>query len=103
LSEYTASHVALRDGARRVDGTAQVIDAVLATLTADVEAMLAGWRGEAASAFAGLHGRFAEHAGRIVQSLRSMHDALEHTGSIYGRQESDGHRALSNLANRINA
>lgn len=102
MAEYTVSQEAMARGAARVDDAANELHRTVARLRSDVDAMLGGWSGEAATSFVAVHQAFEEQAARITGALRRMHAALASTQRTYAAQESAQARSLTALARRIN-
>ena len=103
VAQYTTSQEAMAQGAAKVDEAANQIQGHINNLRAEVETMMGGWRGEAASAFVQVHDAFEQQATRINTALRQMHEALVSTHRTYGTQESTQTQTLSGLAGQINA
>jgi WXG100 family type VII secretion target len=102
-SQYTTSQEAMAQGATKVDDAATQIQGHISNLRSEVETMMGGWRGEAASSFVQVHDAFEQQAGKINTALRRMHEALVSTHRTYGAQESDQSQTLTGLAGQINA
>jgi WXG100 family type VII secretion target len=102
VAQYTTNQEAMSQGAAKVDEAAGQIQGVLGQLRSEVDTMMGGWRGEAASAFMQVHGAFEEQANRINTALRQMHEALMATYRTYGTQESTQTQSLTGLAGQIN-
>jgi WXG100 family type VII secretion target len=103
VAQYTTSQEAMAQGATRVDEAAQQIQGLITNLRSEVETMMGGWRGEAASAFVQVHDAFEQQANRINSALRQMYEALIATHRTYGTQETTQTQSLSGLAGQINA
>ncbi len=103
MAQYTTSQEAMAQGAAKVDEAAGQIQGHISNLRSEVETMMGGWRGEAASAFVQVHDSFEQQANKINTALRQMHEALVATHRTYGTQESDQTQTLSGLAGQINA
>lgn len=102
MAQYTTSQEAMAAGATRVDDAATQIQGHIANLRSEVDTMMGGWRGEAASSFMQVHNAFEEQANKINNALRQMHEALLSTHRTYGTQESTQTESMSNLAGQIN-
>lgn len=89
-------------GAAKVDTATSDIQAHITTLRNEVEAMRAGWRGDAATSFTQLHQAFEDHANKINNALRQMHAALQSSSSTYSQQEQSQTSTFSGLAGQIN-
>ncbi|HET6877269.1 MAG TPA: WXG100 family type VII secretion target [Jatrophihabitans sp.] len=102
MAQYTTSQEAMAQGAAKVDEAAMQIQGHITNLRSEVETMMGGWRGEAASAFVQVHEAFEQQANRINNALRQMHEALLATNRTYGTQETNQTQTLSGLAGQIN-
>jgi WXG100 family type VII secretion target len=102
VAQYTTSQEAMAQGATKVDDAAAQIQGHIGNLRSEVETMMAGWKGEAASAFVQVHEAFEQQANKINNALRQMHEALVSTHRTYGTQESNQTQTLSGLAGQIN-
>ncbi len=102
VPQYTLSQEALAAGATKVDLASTEIQGHLATLRSEVETMLGGWRGEAATSFVRVHETFEAQANQITGALHHMHEALLATHRTYTSQESTQTQTLTGLAGRIN-
>jgi WXG100 family type VII secretion target len=102
VAQYTTSQEAMAQGATKVDDAATQIQGHISNLRSEVETMMAGWKGEAASSFVQVHESFEQQAGKINTALRQMHEALVSTHRTYGTQESNQTQTLSGLAGQIN-
>ncbi|MEP7020109.1 MAG: WXG100 family type VII secretion target [Pseudonocardiales bacterium] len=103
MAQYTTSQEAMQQGATKVDDAATQIQGHISSLRGEVETMMSGWRGEAASTFVQVHDSFEMQANKINKALRAMHDALRATHQTYGTQEANQTQTLSGLAGQINA
>ncbi len=103
MAQYTTSQEAMAAGANRVDTAATSIQGIIGQLRSEVETMMGGWRGEAASSFMQVHDAFESQANKINNALRQMHEALMSTHRTYGTQESNQTQTLTGLAGQINA
>ncbi|MGI8762159.1 MAG: WXG100 family type VII secretion target [Jatrophihabitantaceae bacterium] len=103
MAQYTTSQEAMAQGAVKVDDAATQIQGHISNLRSEVETMMGGWRGEAASSFVQVHDAFEQQANKINNALRRMHEALLSTQRTYGTQETDQTQTLSGLAGQINA
>jgi WXG100 family type VII secretion target len=102
VSQYTTSQEAMQQGAVKVDDAASQIQGHISNLRSEVETMMGGWRGEASTAFQGVHQSFEQQAAKINNALRQMHEALVSTHKTYGTQESTQTETLTGLAGQIN-
>jgi WXG100 family type VII secretion target len=102
VAQYTTSQEAMAQGAIKVDDAATQIQGHISNLRCEVETMMGGWKGEAASAFVQVHDGFEQQANKINNALRQMHEALVSTHRTYGTQESNQTQTLSGLAGQIN-
>ena len=102
MAQYTTNQEAMAQGAAKVDEAALQIQGLITNLRSEVEIMMGGWRGEAASAFIQVHDAFEQQANRINSALRQMYDALQATHRTYGTQETTQTQSLSGLAGQIN-
>jgi WXG100 family type VII secretion target len=102
VAQYTTSQEAMASGAAKVDEAAGQIQGIIGALRGEVETMMGGWRGDAASAFIGVHESFESQANRINSALRQMHEALVATNSTYTNQETTQTQTLTGLAGQIN-
>lgn len=89
-------------GAAKVESATQAIQGHIQTLRGEVETMMGGWRGEAASAFVQVHDAFEQQAGKINNALRQMHEALLATHRTYGVQETDQSQGFTGMVGQIN-
>ena len=103
MAQYTTSQEAMAQGANKVDDASTQIQGHISNLRSEVETMMGGWRGEAASTFVQVHDAFEQQANKINNALRQMHTALLSTHQTYGTQESNQTQTLSGLAGQINA
>jgi WXG100 family type VII secretion target len=103
VAQYTTSQEAMQQGAVKVDDAATQIQGHISSLRGEVETMMSGWRGEAASSFVQVHDSFEMQANKINKALRAMHEALIATHQTYGTQEANQTQTLSGLAGQINA
>jgi WXG100 family type VII secretion target len=92
----------MAQGATKVDDAATQIQGHIQNLRSEVETMMGGWRGEAASSFVQVHESFEQQATKINNALRQMHEALVATHRTYGTQETNQTQSLSGLAGQIN-
>ena len=102
MTGFGTSQEAMRAGANAVELAQQTIIGHISTLRGEVEQMMGGWRGEAATAFSNVHISFEENANRINAALARMHEALVSTHSTYGTQEADQSQTFTNLNSQIN-
>jgi WXG100 family type VII secretion target len=102
VAQYTTSQEAMAQGAAKVDDAATQIQGHIQNLRSEVETMMGGWRGEAASSFVQVHESFEAQATKINNALRQMHEALVATHRTYGTQETNQTQTLSGLAGQIN-
>ena len=102
MSQYTTSQEAMQSGANKVDEAAGQIQGHIGNLRSEIETMMGGWKGEASTAFIGVHESFEQQANKINNALRQMHEALVSTHRTYGTQESTQTETLSGLAGQIN-
>ena len=102
MAQYTTSQEAMAQGATKVDDAASAIQGHIQNLRSEVETMMGGWRGEAASSFVQVHESFEQQATKINNALRQMHEALLATHTTYGTQESNQTQTLTGLAGQIN-
>ncbi|HEV7205613.1 MAG TPA: WXG100 family type VII secretion target [Jatrophihabitans sp.] len=102
MAQYTTSQEAMAQGATKVDDAATQIQGHIQNLRSEVETMMGGWRGEAASSFVQVHESFEQQATKINNALRQMHEALVATHRTYGTQETNQTQSLSGLAGQIN-
>lgn len=103
MAQYTTSQEAMAQGANKVDEAATQIQGHVSNLRSEVETMMGGWKGDAASSFVQVHEAFEQQANKINNALRQMHSALVSTHQTYGTQESNQTQTLSGLAGQINA
>ena len=102
MSGFGTSQEAMQAGANAVEQAQQSIQGHIGTLRGEVEQMMSGWRGEAASAFGNVHNSFEENATKINQALARIHEALVSTHSTYGSQESDQSQTFTSMNSQIN-
>ncbi|WP_375500229.1 WXG100 family type VII secretion target [uncultured Jatrophihabitans sp.] len=102
MPQYTTSQEAMAAGATKVENAATEIQGHIGALRSEVETMMGGWRGEAASSFMQVHEAFESQANKINTALRRMHEALLATHKTYGSQESNQTQTLTGLAGQIN-
>jgi WXG100 family type VII secretion target len=102
MAQFSTSQQAMAGGAAKVDEAASQIQGHISNLRSEVETMMGGWKGEAASSFIQVHDSFEQQANKINNALRQMHEALLATHSTYGTQESNQTQTLSGLAGQIN-
>jgi WXG100 family type VII secretion target len=103
MPQYTTSQETMAQGGARVDEATNQIQGHISNLRSEVETMMGGWRGEAASSFVQVHDAFEQQAAKINNALRQMHEALLSTHKTYGTQETNQTQTLSGLAGQINA
>ncbi len=103
MSGFGTSQEAMQAGANAVEEAQQAITGHISTLRSEVEQMMGGWQGQAASAFTNVHNTFEENAGRINSALARMHEALVATHQTYGTQESDQSQTFTNMNSQINS
>lgn len=99
---FTTEQEAMQRGANAVQEAHQQVQGLIQTLSGEVEQMMGGWGGQAASAFMGVHEAFNGQAGKINQALDRMHQALVATHSTYGTQETDQSQTFTNMTGNIN-
>jgi WXG100 family type VII secretion target len=92
----------MQQGANKVQEAHQQVQGLIQTLRGEVEQMMGGWGGQAASAFVQVHEAFEGQAGKINTALDRMHRALVSTHSTYGTQESDQSQTFTNMTGNIN-
>lgn len=80
---------AMAAGAATMQRAIEDFDALMTGLRADVDTMLAAWRGAGADAHRSMHQRFQQDASAIRTSLSEMHSALLRTRAIYLAQETE--------------
>ncbi len=102
MAQYTTSQETMAQGAMRVEEATTQIQGHISNLRSEVETMMGGWRGEAASSFVQVHDSFEQQAAKINNALRQMHEALLSTHKTYGTQETTQTQTLSGLAGQIN-
>ena len=102
MPQYTTSGEAMAAGATKVDNASTEIQGHIGALRSEVETMMGGWRGEAASSFMQVHEAFESQANKINAALRRMHEALQATNKTYTSQESNQTQTLTGLAGQIN-
>ena len=73
---FTTEQEAMQRGANAVQEAHQQVQGLIQTLSGEVEQMMGGWGGQAASAFMGVHEAFNGQAAKINQALDRMHQAL---------------------------
>lgn len=100
--QYTTSQETMAQGAAKVEEASSQIQGLIGSLSSEVDTMMGGWRGEAATAFTQVHESFQQQANKINNALRQMHEALQSTHRTYGSQESNQSQSLSGLAGQIN-
>ena len=100
--QYTTSQETMAQGAAKVEEASTQIHGLIGSLSSEVDTMMGGWRGEAASAFTQVHEAFQQQANKINNALRQMHEALQTTHRTYGSQESNQSQTLTGLAGQIN-
>ena len=93
----------MAQGAARVEEATTQIQGHISNLRSEVETMMGGWRGEAASSFIQVHDAFEQQANKINNALRQMHESLLATHRTYGTQETEQTQAFTGLAGQINA
>jgi len=93
----------MQQGAAKVDEASNQIQGHIGNLRSEVETMMGGWRGEAASSFVQVHDAFEQQANKINNALRQMHESLLATHRTYGTQETEQTQTFSGLAGQINA
>jgi WXG100 family type VII secretion target len=71
------------------------VQAELSTLRARLAPLSAAWRGEAATAFAGLMNRWDVDAGQLSAALRGIGEAIQGSGAGYQNQEEQHASTLS--------
>ncbi len=101
--QFTNNQEAMQQGAVKVDDAATQIQGHIASLRGEIETMMGGWRGEAATQMISVHDSFEVQANNINKALRRMHDALGATHRTYGTNEANQTQTLSGLAGQINA
>jgi WXG100 family type VII secretion target len=89
-------------GAAKVDDAHQQITGQISVLRNEVETLMGGWRGRAATSFVALHEGFEGQANKINQALDAMHSALLKTHGTYSTQEADQTAAITSMTNNIN-
>lgn len=99
---FATSQEAMAAGAAHVDEATQLVQGQISSLRTEVETMLGGWGGNAASAFGGLHQNFEGQATRINNALVAMQEALVSTRATYVNQEEQEASAISSLSGQIN-
>ncbi len=99
---FTTEQEAMQRGANAVQEAHQQVQGLIQTLSGEVEQMMGGWGGQAASAFMGVHEAFNGQASKINQALDRMHQALVATHSTYGTQETDQSQTFTNMTGNIN-
>ncbi|GAB2463493.1 WXG100 family type VII secretion target [Jatrophihabitans fulvus] len=102
MGQYTTNEEAMQAGAAKVDDAAQQIQGHISALRSEVESMMGGWKGQASTAFVGVHDAFEQQANKINTALRQMHEALVSTRNTYGTQETNETSSMTGLAGQIN-
>ena len=102
MPQYTTSQEAMAAGATTLETASTQIQGHIGALRCEVETMMGGWRGDAASSFRQVHEVFESQANKINAALRHMHEALLATHTTYGSQESNQTQTLTRLAGRMN-
>lgn len=99
---FATSQEAMAAGAAHVDEATQLVQGQIGSLRNEVETMLGGWGGNAASAFGGLHQNFESQANKINSALIAMQEALVSTRTTYVNQEEQEASSISSLSGQIN-
>lgn len=99
---FSTEQGAMQQGANAVQEAHQQVQGLLQTLNGEVEQMMGGWGGQAATAFMGVHEAFSTQATKINQALDRMQEALVSTHTTYGTQESDQSQTFTNMSGNIN-
>lgn len=99
---FSTEQGAMQAGANAVQDAHQQVQGLIQQLRGEVDHMMAGWGGNAAQAFMGVHEAFEGQATKINQALDRMHGALVATHSTYGTQESDQTQTFTNMTGNIN-
>lgn len=102
MASYTTSQEAMQQGAVKVEQASNDIQGLLGTLQNEVDTMMGGWGGEAATAFVQVHEAFGQQANKINTALRNMHEALISTHRTYGTQETDQSSSFQQMIGTIN-
>lgn len=102
-SQVTVEQQAMQLGAAKVDDAHQQIQGQISVLRNEVETMMAGWRGKAATSFVSVHEGFNTQANKINQALDAMHGALLKTHGTYSAQETQQTDTMNAMANSINS
>jgi len=102
VSGFNTSQEAMAAGAAHVDEATIQVHGHIGKLRTEVETMLGGWGGSAATAFGGLHQNFEAQAKRINDALAAMQQALVSTRATYVAQEEQEQAAITSLSGQIN-
>jgi WXG100 family type VII secretion target len=102
VSGFSTSQEAMAAGQAHVDTATELVQGHIQALRTEVESMMGGWGGAAASSFVTLHQNFETQANRINTALRGMHDALGSTRTTYASQEEQEASNLQSMASQIN-
>jgi WXG100 family type VII secretion target len=103
VSGFGTSQEAMQAGANAVQEAQQAITGHIGTLRKEVEQMLGGWHGQAASALTNAHNSFEENVNRINSALARMHEALVATHQAHGTQEPDQSQTFTNMNSQVNS
>jgi WXG100 family type VII secretion target len=87
----------MRRAAGHVVAVNDAVQAELATLRGRLVPLSAAWRGEAASAFAGLMNRWDVDARQLSEALRGIGEAIQGSGVGYQAQEEQHAGTLSSI------
>jgi ESAT-6 family protein len=103
VSGFGTSQEAMQAGASAVQEAQQAITGHIDTLRSEVEQMLGGWHGEAASALTNVHSSFEENVNRINSALARMHEALVATHQTDRTRGPDQSQTFTNMHSQINS
>ena len=102
MAGFATSQEAMAAGAAHVDDAIQQCQGHIGALRSEVETLMAGWGGSAATAFSGVHANFEAQAKKINDNLQQMHEALVSSRATYAAQEEQESQGMASLATQIN-
>ncbi|MCO6011607.1 WXG100 family type VII secretion target [Actinoallomurus purpureus] len=100
--ETAQNRAAMRVAAGHIDDSASQIRGQQTNLNSHKDAVLVGWKGDAASAFGAAFLAFDEDMKKVLSTLDKLHESLVHNEINYQKNEESQKEAVNNIHNFIN-
>ncbi|GAA4640691.1 hypothetical protein GCM10023196_107250 [Actinoallomurus vinaceus] len=100
--ESAQNRAAMRVAAGHIDDIASQIKGQQMNLNSHKDAVLVGWKGNAAGAFGTAFVAFDEDMTKVLNTLNRLHESLVHNEINYQKNEETQTEAVNNIHNFIN-